>query len=213
MFNQLTPIAMSKKQRLEVTVKDTVDFMYEMLIQHPEGIEFNASSLGNTPTQVVSLLAKRNIIERTPLFSKYGRKFRYKWVATMAPTKVLYGSIAQELRALQSAYNKVYHEKRQKQSCPVEEHKPEVKPDVKPIPEEDVKALEELKKTLEEPAIIHEGPLTPIGFRVNAPKVSLTTETPKLEIYGIDELWAEIKRRGCFIEDNKLVLVKKIVFD
>ena len=177
---------MAKRQRLEVTVKDTIDFMYEMLIPNQNGIEFNASSLGITPSQVVSLLVDRNIIERTPVFSKNGRKFRYKWLATMAPTKVLYGSITQQLRDKQADHNK----------CCKANEKNAVKPEVKPIPEEDVKALEELKVKLDESAI-DDG-----NERKNVSIVRGPLDWDVLD--RIHLLWKQIKDLGGYIQDNEL---------
>ena len=177
---------MAKRQPLEVTVKETIDFMYEMLIQHPNGTEFNASTLGNTPSRIVSLLVERNIIERTTVFSKDGRKFRYKWVATMAPTKVLYGSIAQQLRDWQEARNKSYNAKKKDKQ-------------VEPAKEEPILTTDEPRIEKDADTIINE--------------LAEAAKRNPLEIYGIDELWDELKRRGCYIEDNHLVLVKKVVFD
>lgn len=179
---------MNKRQPLGVTVKDTVDFMYEMLLQHPDGTEFCVTSLGNTPSEVVSVLVARGIIEKTSIFSKYGRKFRYKWVANSKPTNVLYGSITQELRDRQRKLNQ--HYKNVKKKAAMEETASNDAPVAEPVVER--------TKEVEVPVVNDL-----LGNVMSNP----------LEIYGIDELWAEIKRRGCTIEDNHLVLVKKVVFD
>lgn len=91
---------------LPKTVKETVDFIYEYLIVHPDGIQFTASSLGgSTQKRILSILVKRGIVERTYLLSgKTGRVCKYKWIATMPPTKTLYGSIVTEIRNEQNAW-------------------------------------------------------------------------------------------------------------
>ena len=197
---------MAKRQRLEVTVKETVDYMYALLADQPDGVVYSVNrSLGNQAGQIVTILVKRGIIGRTCIASGNGNCYRYRWSASSAPTKVLYGSVAQELRDKWKKKAQDVKEKKEaaKKARPVEEHEPVVKQEPKQIPEEEIKALDELREKIEPracdiPIINNLGGAVPMN---------------PLEIYGIDELWAEIKRRGCFIEDNQLVLVKKIVFD
>lgn len=91
---------------LPKTVKETVDFIYEFLIVHPDGIQFTASSLGgSTQKRILSILVKRGIVDRTYLLTgKTGRVCKYKWIAPMSPTKTLYGSIVTEIRNEQNAW-------------------------------------------------------------------------------------------------------------
>lgn len=85
---------------LNLTVKETVDFVYEYLAPHPEGIEMNARSLGLTQCRVVTIMLKRGIVAKKAIRAtgRRGVVWIYKWVATMAPTKTLYGSIVDQLR-------------------------------------------------------------------------------------------------------------------
>lgn len=85
---------------LNLTVKETVDFVYEYLAPHPEGIEMNARSLGLTQCRVVTILLKRGIVAKKAIRAPHRRGvvWIYKWAATMAPTKNLYGSVTDQLR-------------------------------------------------------------------------------------------------------------------
>ena len=103
-----------KRQRLEVTVKETIDFIYELAMANPDGVEIAAHSLGYTPSKVVSLLVERKTLERRTVSHAGGQKCVYKWIATMGPTKVFYGSITQELRDRMREKNKKYKAKAEK---------------------------------------------------------------------------------------------------
>lgn len=87
---------------LPKTVKETVDFIYEYLIEHIDGLVFPMQSIAVTRTQkrIVAILIKRGIVDKNPTSTdgKRGASYRYKWVANMAPTKTLYGSIVSEIR-------------------------------------------------------------------------------------------------------------------
>jgi len=188
-----------KRQRLEVSVKETVDYMYALLADQPDGVVYSVNrSLGNQAGQIVTVLVKRGIVERTCIASGNGNCFRYRWSASSAPTKVLYGSIAQELRDKWKKKAQDVKEKKEeaKNVAPVEVHEPVVKQEPKPVPEEDAKALDELREKLnQEPVKIQDVPVF-TEFLGNP-----------LEPFSIEELWAEIKRRGCVIDNNRLVLV------
>ena len=188
---------MATKQRLEVTVKETVDFMYDMLVQHPDGTMFTAYTLGKSASTVVSVLVQRGIIERKKIVSKNGMKFKYRWVATSAPTKVLYGSITQELRDKQRAYASLHYAKKKAllDTVGYAEDAPSVAVGTEPV-----KITEGID--IEQP-IFHEGLKHDTG--------SVPTFNP-LSIYGIDELVSELRLRGCTIENNKIVLVKRVEY-
>lgn len=85
---------------LAKTVKETIDFVYDYLSPHPDGIVMNAKSLGGVPRSIVTVLVHRGIVQKTYVASsgRKGVECSYKWVATMAPTKTLYGSITDEIR-------------------------------------------------------------------------------------------------------------------
>lgn len=83
-----------KKKPIKKTVKDTIDYAYEMLAGNQIGVELNVKGLGFNAARVCSILVKRGIIEKT---KTTGGKCIYKWVASMPPTNVLYGSIADQL--------------------------------------------------------------------------------------------------------------------
>lgn len=87
---------------LPKTVKEFVDFIYEYLIEHPDGLAFPMKSITSSGTQkrIASILVQRGIIGKTtiPNVGKPGHSCRYRWAATMPPTKTLYGSIVSEIR-------------------------------------------------------------------------------------------------------------------
>lgn len=95
--NNLSPMCVTEEKTgtwLPI-VKKTVDSVYEYLIQHPDGIGMSALEYGKRGARVCSKLVARNIISKKGLGR--GNGWKYRWEATMAPTKVLYGSIAHEL--------------------------------------------------------------------------------------------------------------------
>lgn len=94
-----------KHKALAKTVKDTIDFVYEYLRPFPDGCEFSAKDTGNQGRLVVRTLLRRGIISMKKM---PGGKVHYTWVAEMAPTKVLYQSIAAEMRDTQREKNKKY---------------------------------------------------------------------------------------------------------
>lgn len=89
-----------KTKTLTATVKETIDFVYEYLSPHQNGIVMNAKSLGNVQRGVVTILVGRMIITKTavPARGRRGVEWVYRWVATMPPTNVLYGSVTDEMR-------------------------------------------------------------------------------------------------------------------
>lgn len=85
-----------KVERLLPKIKETVDSVYEYLTPHPDGIGMVAKEFGKTGGRICTSLVNRGIIKKTNL----GRgEYKYRWVATMAPTTALYRSIAAELQA------------------------------------------------------------------------------------------------------------------
>ena len=80
-------------------VKEVTDFVYEYLAPHNDFVQMSARGiLGSNGAMILSNLVKRGIVEKKLLPNKKGCVYGYKWVATMAPTKTLYGSIADQLR-------------------------------------------------------------------------------------------------------------------
>lgn len=94
-----------KHKALAKTVKETIDFVYEYLRPFPDGCEFSARDTGNQGRYVVRTLVRRGIVSMKKL---PGGKTHYTWVAEMAPTKVLYQSVAAEIRDYQREKNKKY---------------------------------------------------------------------------------------------------------
>ena len=171
---------MSKKsyKSRNAQVKETIDFVFELLSSNPDGCEMKASDLGFVGGMVVKILVGRGIVERTRMKNRY-HSFLYKWVATSAPTKVLYGSVAQELADREhNRYKKHYTPKRQPA-------------DTDPDKQEAVDVID---------------------TTVVEPEPEPVYATP-LDGFSTQELWDEIKRRGFFIEGERLCIVKKAYLD
>ena len=96
---------MSKKKGMPLgqAVKETIDFVYQYLLPFPDGVTMNARQLGKTGARVCTSLVHRGIITKTKKGTG-GKEFKYKWVATMGPTKVLVGSITAELADKNKSY-------------------------------------------------------------------------------------------------------------
>ena len=170
----------SKRKPLAKTVKDTIDFVFEILTSNPGGYEMSAKELGQTGRKVVAILVERGILERNHACN--GKKSRYQWVAAMAPTKVLYGSVTQELADRNREEKKRWYDKnRAKRSVSMADG----------VVEE---AVRESVEDHEEDSVVV--PADPgHGY-----------ESSPLESYSIVELWQEIKRRGGRIEGGQLAI-------
>lgn len=168
-----------KYQPLSKTVKEAVDLVFELTTSNPDGYEMKAKDLGSTGKLVVRILHQRGILERIRMKNRV-HSFLYKWVAASAPTKVLYGSITQELSDMARKMNEKYNAKK----------KSAEKASVDVIAEETVPA----------PAVetFHDGPVLVV---------------PSLDPFSAQELWDELKRRGFFIEGERLCIVKKAYLD
>lgn len=91
-------------------VKKTVDDVYNYLIQNPDGAPMVAKDYGKRGARICSDLVSRGIIEKKSLGRGHG--WKYRWVATMGPTKVLYGSIAQKLYDEDKKYKDEFYKKK-----------------------------------------------------------------------------------------------------
>ena len=193
-----------KRKPLGVTVKETIDYMYALLADQPNGVVYPVNrSLGGTAGQIVAILVKRGIIEKKCVASGVGNSYRYKWLADSCPTKVLYGSVTQELR---DAWKEMHNKSKEKKSREASECRANVE-SVASAPVQDE------SREQEKPVRISEGVDLENPIRVEKPtKETVHTEDVTLSIYGIDELVSELRLRGCTIENNKIVLVKRVEY-
>lgn len=178
----------SKRKPLAKTVKDTIDFVFEILTSNPGGYEMSAKELGTTRGKVVAILVERGILERNHACN--GKKSRYQWVAAMAPTKVLYGSVTQELADRNREEKKRYYGKlKAKTSAPNSDNDAEeaVQKAVDEDPSEKVQAEE-------------------VETIASADHGGSGYYNDTLSSYTIEELWREIKRRGGRIEGGQLAV-------
>ena len=164
-------------------VKKTVDDVYNYLIQHPDGITMVATDYGKRGSRICSKLVSRGIIEKQMLGR--GKGCRYKWIATMGPTKVLYGSIAQELYDEERKYKDTF----KKKGKPTKNDG-----DIAELADSIAKEETKFKKA---PVV------TSIVTKTDAPLLQFSAQ----------ELWDELKSRGYFIQENRLAIVKTAYLD
>lgn len=169
---------MKKRQPLQVTVKDIVDLVFELTTSTPGGNALKVQDFGSCGYDVVKVLVGRGILERIENRT-FPRTYTYKWAVASAPTNVLYGSIAQEIRdyykrkkELASARRKSMEKSKQAES--------KIEPE-----------------TASEPVVTPADPL---------PSISIPNTAWSLSSFSIQELWDELKGRGCVIIENKLAL-------
>lgn len=134
------------KRPLRKTVKETIDFVYDILSSNPEGYVLAPSSLGYYEALVCSILVNRGIISKTrrTAHNKNHFEFVYKWEATMPPTTVLYGSVADEIRDIKSSYKKKKNAKPKPDDNPMPPETKVEHPDLSSFSEQDL--WDELKR-------------------------------------------------------------------
>ena len=168
-------------------VKKTVDAVYDYLTPHPDGITMKGGDYGKRGAAVCSELVRRGIITKSyvPNVGKGGLCCKYRWTATMGPTTVLYGSIAQRLYDTQKRYD--------------ETHKKKVK---------------ELAKKGEKSDDVVVPSVDACVTDVDVPEPSKTFCTVStLDGFSAQELWDELKKRGYFIKDSRMAIVKTAYLD
>ena len=169
-----------KMERMLPRVKQTVDDVYAYLIPHPDGCGMVAKDFGKTNARIISSLVHRKIIEKTNL----GRgEYKYKWIATMAPTPTLYRSITLEIQTKTQGYMEKYRGKQSSQN----------KPD-KTYP---LSVVADLLGSTPQP------PVVPV---VN----ELLEEKPveKSLVDEVREMWEKMKQMGVSIQNNQLVFTE-----
>lgn len=157
---------MSKREQrpLAKTVKETVDYVFNYLYPFPDGVVFTSKGLGYNEKRVCKILCERGIITREQVMGVSGKQLRYKWAADMAPTSILYGSIADEIRDMDAKRTQKQNKKRKE------------------------------KRALGKEAVVEKLPDVPECEDLG-PFVGVSSQ----------ELWNELKARGYYIEDNRLV--------
>ena len=78
-------------------IKETVDFIYELL-RGQEWTYVSFKSLGWRASRIATMLGNRGIVAKRHVSGESGRKTEYKWVASLAPTRVLYDNIYDDMK-------------------------------------------------------------------------------------------------------------------
>lgn len=117
-----------KLKPLGQTVKETIDFVFELLAPHQDGVTMKTTDFGFYGQMVVKILASRRIIERKKCSNN---SYKYKWVANHNPTPVLYGSITDEIRDITTRRSKAQEaRKKEKRAALRKEPAPVAQPSV-----------------------------------------------------------------------------------
>ena len=170
-------------------IKQTVDEIYEHLIQHPDGITMSVrKERGLMGARIVSKLVGRGIIKKQML-GRGSEGCKYKWSATMAPTKVLYGSIAQELADEDRAYRDSYKKKAAKKR-----ETPAVQPEEEKLPDNP-----------SDPSLVE---IAQSIWTTDSQGQDAGSIDDVLSRYSMEEIWGYMKRHGCFIRDGVLTYTR-----
>ena len=167
----------SRKQSFPAKIKERVDFIHGLTTEAEEGYRGSFTSYDTLMGDVVRELVKRGIVLKERDTTRTRCCYTYKWVATMSPTRALYGSVMNALR------QKVREEKRQS------------------ILRAKERAAEEARK-----AVLQEiagSPQEPAPEVKETPEVE--KQINPLAGFTAKELWDEIKSRGYTIENNTII--------
>lgn len=160
-------------------VKEKVDFIYGITngVDYKEGFHiFKDRFLG----ECVTALVKRGILSKTAFYGggSIGRKYTFRWIATMEPTEILYINIYKDIdeahKAKQERWKLAKRRQRQKE---------EMLKLGQSYKGEDCKK-EASQEEQEEKQI---------------------TNIMTLNDFSDEQLWKELKNRGYIIEDNRIV--------
>lgn len=160
-------------------VKEKVDFIYGITngVDYKEGFHiFKDRFLG----ECVTALVKRGILSKTAFYGggSFGRKYTFRWIATMEPTEILYINIYKDIdeahKAKQERWKLAKRRQRQKEEMLKMEQS---------YKEEDCKK-EVSQEEQEEKQI---------------------TNIVTLNDFSDEQLWKELKDRGYTVEDNRIV--------
>ncbi len=167
-------------------IKESVDFIYALVTEKPEGYQGGFDTFTQTIVKKVArVLVKRGILVHSTTGrgkGERGCRHYYKWASDMAPTNVLYKSVMTQIREeKREEDSKRYQAKKQNGLNPVA------------VVEDESKGI----------------PAEVINSVIDAKKEYVTT----LDGFSSQELWDELKRRGISIEGDRLVIVKKAYLD
>ena len=142
---------MKKRQHLQVTVKDIVDLVFELTTSTPGGHALKVQDFGSCGYVVVKVLVGRGILERIENRT-FPKTYTYKWAVASAPTKVLYGSIAQEIRDYYKRKNELASARRNSMEKP-KKAEPKIEPETASEP------------IVETPVVTPTNPLAPFSIQ------------------------------------------------
>jgi len=167
-------------------VKEKVDFIYGITngVDYKEGFHiFKDRFLG----ECVTALVKRGILSKTAFYGggSIGRKYTFRWIATMEPTETLYINIYKDIdrahKAKQERWKIAKRAQRQREKEAGEEIK-----------------TKELNNSFVVPCL---------------GQVEQNVKCKELSDYTPQELWNELRARGYQIEENRIVFIQKTYLD
>lgn len=160
-------------------VKEKVDFIYGITngVDYKEGFHiFKDRFLG----ECVTALVKRGILSKTAFYGggSIGRKYTFRWIATMEPTEILYINIYKDIDKAHKAKQERWKLAKRKQRQKEEMLKLGQSYNEKDCKEEASREEREKKQI---------------------------TNIVTLNDFSDEQLWKELKDRGYIVEDNRIV--------
>ena len=163
-------------------VKERIDFIYNLLKEYPSGYKDGFTSYDSLTRLCVTKLLERGAVTRTRDISRKGLKYVYLWVASMAPTKVLYKNIIEDIHKCPSHNHAIRHASTAKQ--------------------------QEVKH--EAPAKRQNPPVVGVMASTGEPMYNVAKKEDFIHSLTTQELWDELKSRGAQVLNGELVIVQRL---
>lgn len=166
-------------------VKERIDFIYNLLKEYPSGYKDGFASYDSLTRLCVTKLLDRGAVTRVRDTQRRGLKFVYKWAASMAPTKVLYKNIIEDIHKSPS-HNHALRKVNKTQDPPLleVEHK---------LPEKSKNP-----------------PVVGLMAHTGEPVYNVAKKEDFIHSLTAQELWDELKSRGAQVLNGEVVIVQKL---
>lgn len=158
-------------------VKERVDFVYQLLTENPSGYRGGFSSQDALTRIVVRCLVRRNVVHKG---DKLRNTYTYTWAASMAPTKVLYKNILEDVQ-------------KEPSHC---RHGAKAAPQQK----------QHLRFQMERP----KPPVVGLRADTGEPMYNVSKREEFLKSLSAQELWDELKSRGAQVFNGEVVILQKL---
>ena len=103
---------MCKKPSFQSKVKESIDFIYNLTTEQPDGYRGGFATFDNVTKAFIPALVKRGVVSKEQDRTKERTQFVYKWVPAMAPNKTLYGNIAEDIRKSRREHSRAMRDRK-----------------------------------------------------------------------------------------------------